>query len=445
MFRMLTHAFQRPLVGLLIATFALGCATTVHATGAQLPPGYLSTRGAQIVDSEGIPVRIAAIGWNGADSAGNVPLGLQFIGYKATMRQMVAAGFNTVRIALNDRVLTELPRRDAINPRHNPDLVGLTAVQVLDRIVAYAGRIGLRVILDHHNNEGGLGPHRVGGQQGNGLWFDRGPGSTNEDMGDGTGNPGTVTAADFLRNWVALARRYAGDATVIGFDLHNEPSPGPKGNGINWGEGGPTDVHAMCTAVGSAIQAVNSGPLIICPAFQDYAGGMPEGDLRGVAAKPVVLPVTNKVVYTVHSFPGEISGVSADSGPAAIARMNRAWGYLITNDIAPVFVGQMGSSMLTKQSRAWARTLLDYMEGVAEGGPRFSGDQQPVSGGWWVWGSWPGHVPQGVLHSGWDPRTNGLDSEQREAWKRLLYTPSPRVPRTVAPTPVSAARGARPG
>lgn len=253
-----------------LALILLALLTVPAAVSAQpraLPDGYLSTRGSQIVGSDGNPVRIAAVGWNGADGAANVPQGLDRVKLRPTMQQMLSAGFNTVRIAFSDRVLTGRPARDTIDRLRNPDLIGLTALEVLDKIVQTASVVGLRVILDHHNNEGGPPPMRLGGQQPSGLWFDLGPGSTGEDRGDGTGNPGTVTAETFRAHWVALARRYANNPTVIGFDLHNEPSGGPKGNGINWGEGGPTDLHAMCTQVGGAIQAVNPDVLIICEGY----------------------------------------------------------------------------------------------------------------------------------------------------------------------------------
>ncbi|HBK08507.1 MAG TPA: glycoside hydrolase [Acetobacteraceae bacterium] len=394
---------------------------SVYARPATLGDGYLGTRGSQIVDSHGQPVRIAAIGWNGADGRGNVPQGLDSVSLRHTVQQMAAAGFNTVRIPFSDRMFSGYPAYDAIDRLRNPDLIGLNALEVLDKVVRAAGAVGLRVILDHHNNEGGPAPLRLGGRQLNGLWFDRGAGSTGEDSGVGSGNPGGVTAEIFQAHWVALARRYANNPTVIGFDLHNEPAAGPKGNGINWGKGGPTDLQAMCTTVGTAIQAVNPDVLIICEGYQDFASGYPEGDLRGVATKPVVLPVPNKVVYSVHEFPTEISHFTPASGAAAIRRMNRAWGYLITEDIAPVFVGEMGSSMLTAESAAWAKTMVEYLNGTAPEGIRLARWQVPVSAGWWVWGDLTGEMPQGVLRGGWEPWMNKFRPEQKAVWSQLQF------------------------
>jgi hypothetical protein len=47
--------------------------------------------------------------------------------------------------------------------------------------------------------------------------------------------------------------------------------------------------------------------------------------------------------------------------------------------------------MKSAADAAWIQTVLDYMNGRdgAEGGPTFSGNEQPVSGSWWQWGSAP--------------------------------------------------------
>src|SRR6185437_16600479 len=71
-----------------------------------LPGGYFSTRGAQLVDRKGNPVRIASVGWYGFE--GNSALrGLDSINYKKTMDAIVADGFNTIRIPWCDLLLKQ--------------------------------------------------------------------------------------------------------------------------------------------------------------------------------------------------------------------------------------------------------------------------------------------------------------------------------------------------
>jgi endoglucanase len=407
--------------------------------GLRLPVGFLSTSGSQIVDSAGRNVRIASIGWNGTDGrAGAALSGLWRVSYKTVLDSILGAGFNTVRIPWTDAGLnTPINGYDDklgwIDTTLNRDLVAdqapdasghyryVTALQLFEKVVGYAGQIGLKVIFDHHNNEG------VAGHQQTGLWYDFGPGV------DGAGGPVTrrITAEMFKQNWVEMARTFAGNSTVIGFDLHNEPN-GDIGH-ITWGGGGPTDIKAMCEDVGSAIQSVNHDVLIICAGPLFYApppraSGMdpgyaaPAGDLTAAAANPVKLPIPHKLVYSVHEYPDEVSDIArwglAESGPDYIDRMNRTWGYLVRDNIAPVWIGEMGSSMKTASQRAWAWTLIRYMNGEygKQGGPGFAGDQQPISGSWWLIGQ-SDDTPYG-LQTQWG--MGNYRSEQLEITDRLL-------------------------
>src|ERR1044072_8238147 len=134
---------------------------------ALLPAGPLHTAGAQLVDQNGNPVRLASVGWfdNGNDVPGNVA-------------KIVDAGFNAVRLPWN-------------NASMNDDLGRI------DQVVAAAGQGGLKVLLDNHANGGGPGADgswRCAAQQANGLWYDVGGAS---DGTDGCGTTGTVTDAKF--------------------------------------------------------------------------------------------------------------------------------------------------------------------------------------------------------------------------------------------------------
>ena len=380
--------------------------------GYLLPEGWFSTRGAQIVDQHGNPVRIASVGVPGNDGTDGAVCFLHFVNYQRTMRGIVADGFNTIRIAWADITLRSSPRPGVINYNLNADLKGLTSMEVMDKIVDFAGTIGLRIIFDHHTNDGG--DHGWGGQQSNGLWFDKGPGS---DGTDGM-NPGTVTAQQFKENTLTLVKRYLHNPTVIGYDLDNEPlSHGAGGVSLNWGQGGPTDIWQMYTDLGNAILALNPKLLMICEGPQStantgngFAGIGPEGDLSavggvgGVPAKPVVLKVPNQVVYSVHEYDINVYDYKDNDQPSTfIPHMNRDWGYLYTRNIAPVWIGEMGSNVARPQDRVWAQTLLDYMNGKLgdQGGPVFKGNEQPVSGSWWLWGNFPGEPTDGTLEDDW--------------------------------------------
>jgi aryl-phospho-beta-D-glucosidase BglC (GH1 family) len=348
-----------------------------------LSPGYLHRTGSQIIDSHGRQVRIDAValhGNNDIDETAIVNEDSPLDGLDANMQAIVGAGFNTVTLAWNDASL-----HDANAPAY---LAGL------DAVVDAARTYGLKVILNHHNDEGQEGDGNCLAQQGNGLWYDSGPGT---DDTDGCGTAGTVTQASFQADWVELARHYRNDSTVIGFDLDNEPLAYTGES--TWGDGGVNDIHAMYTNVGNAVEAADPGVLVICEGPQNYGGSFdggaglttPEGDLTAVATDPVVLAAGNggnsRVIYSVHEYPDEVSGVTADSGAAAIARYNKDWGYLEAQNIAPVWIGEAGSTMSTSDDTAWAQTLAEYVDGEdgAEGGPTFTGAEQGVSTTWYTW------------------------------------------------------------
>jgi endoglucanase/chitinase len=305
------------------------------------------------------------------------------------MPKLIKAGFNGIRISYYNATL----HRDLAR---------------IDQVVAAAGQYGVKVIIDHHADEAPSPANHWLPQQPNGLPIDSGPGT---DGTDGAGDHGTVTIARFVADWVKVARHYANDSTVIGFDLDNEPLSYPGMS--TWGDGNPTDLRAMYIQAGNAIQAVDPGALIIAEGPLNYKRSFlgttpaPYGDLSLVATRPVTLNIPNKVVYSVHSYPAAIAGFSLNNKAAVIATMNAGFGYLVVRNIAPVWIGEMGGSLdgasesagenLAEEQR-WGQTLVDYMNGkyAAQGGPTGS-ENEGISGSWWAWGNLDGQAPDGTL------------------------------------------------
>ena len=367
---------------------------------ALLPSGFLSVRGSQIVGPDGNSVRIASVGLTGMNViGGRLELEGPFKGIDGHVAAMNAMGFNCVRVDWIDKTLDDP-----------------AAMAQLDQFVAACARTGLKVIFDNHNNEATAADWQNAAQQKNGLWFDTGPGT---DGTDGGGNKGTISAARFQQDWVVFARHWAGNATVIGFDIRNEPCAHTSTPAL-WGGGGPTDIHAMYERVGNAILAVNPDALIVCEAVINYKKDAYEGDLSVVRDLPIKLTNPAKLVYSVHEYPKEIGGYHGpESGPGYIERMNKMWGWLIRENVAPVWIGEMGASMVSTTSKEWGTTLLDYMNGKAPGGLTFKHDQQYVSGDWWAWGCLTGQNPNGCV------REDGkLRPEQAVFIDRILFRPT---------------------
>lgn len=373
-----------------------------------LPGNYLHTNGSQIVDSAGHPVRICSVGWGWY---GGSPWGLNEFHYKPAFQALAVNGINCVRICTDDaQILNDSEIK--VDSSLNPDLAGLKYNQALQEVVRYGASIGLKFIIESHLNEN----NSQFPSNGNGLWYDLGGAS---DGTDGNGQTGTVTSDGFLQAWQIRANLFKGNEAVIGYDLRNEPHYGPA----TWGDGNTdTDYRLMYERVGNAIQDIDPGPLIVCEGLQAYGNGAPSGDLRQstIGQAMVILSVPDKVVYSVHEYPTEVSETGMNSGPDYVSYMNRVWGWLYVQHIAPVWVGECGDNMRTTAGQQWADTFVSYVNGQSgnQGGPEFKGNEQGISWSWWdFYPVQTNQVPDfGILNSASD----GVDLQQQKYWEQML-------------------------
>src|ERR687888_2153028 len=151
---------KRPLIvlgmlALVLAPLALlplrGSSLARHTALALRADGpYLHTDGAILRDAQGHAVRLSGLNWFGLETCAFAPDGLGVRSWWDLLDQVRALGFNTIRLPFSDQLLdpTSYPR--SINYALNPDLRGLSGLQVMDRIVQGAGQRGLRIILDRH-------------------------------------------------------------------------------------------------------------------------------------------------------------------------------------------------------------------------------------------------------------------------------------------------------
>jgi endoglucanase len=307
----------------------------VAAAGA----GYWHTSGRQILDSNNAPVRIAGVNWFGFETNNYVVHGLWTRDYKSMMDQMKSLGYNTIRMPYSDDIFKSGTVPNSINfYQMNTDLQGLNSLQVMDKLVAYAGSIGLRIILDRHRPDSS-------GQTA--LWY-----------------TSAVPESTWIADMQALATRYKGNPTVVGIDIHNEPH-----DPACWGCGDTTiDWQLAAQRAGNAILSVNSGLLIFVEGIQTYNGtsGWWGGNLMGVAAHPVVLNTANRVVYSAHDYATSVADQTwfhDASFPANMAGVwGTRWGYVFDQNIAPVWIGEFGTTLSSTIDQTWLKTLVSYMK-----------------------------------------------------------------------------------
>lgn len=362
---------------LVLALVLIACGSPVaRAQGA----GYWHTSGNRIVDSNGNEVRIAGINWYGFETSSFIVHGLWAQDYKTILNTIKSMGFNVIRIPFSNQMVESNPVPSnytsyANGQPANTALVGQTALADLDTIVAYAGSIGLRVILDNHRSEAG------NSNEANGLWY-----------------TSAYPQSNWIADWKALAARYSasqftfnGNPTVIGMDLRNEPHLIANGfSGACWTgdtetngsySGCPTSLTSQnwtvaAQAAGNAILAINPRLLIFVEGNDCYDGtcGWQGGNLMGVASNPVILNVPNQLVYSAHDYgpnlyaqPWFNSGTTQSS---LYAIWNKYWGYISTGGTAPVWLGEFGTdnnisdieNSAAGSQGQWFESLISYLQ-----------------------------------------------------------------------------------
>jgi endoglucanase len=305
--------------------------------------GELRTVESQIVDAQDKPVRLTGITWWGGEVPGSFsPRGLATRTWTSIIDQVAGLGYNTLRLPYSDAMLLPTAAVGGIDPGRNPDLVGLTPLQVFDKIITYAGTRGMRVILAREN---------FAASSTTGLWYDT-----------------AASDADWIANWTLLAKHYAGSTTVIGADLSNEPW-NTDTDGACWGCGiVERDWRLAAERAGAAIQQVSPRWLIFVQGVNKTPGsgfGWRGGNLAGVAQFPVRLPVAGKLVYTAHDFglaTYKQQWLTSPEFPGNLtAFWDQQWGYLTRSKTAPVMLGGFGSDLKDPRDVVWMQSLLAYL------------------------------------------------------------------------------------
>jgi endoglucanase len=345
------------------------------ASAAGTGTGYWSARGSQLVDAAGTPVRMTGINWFGPETGNYTFHGLWSRNYKDMLAQMAQLGYNTVRIPYSNQMLDSGSTPNSIDLAKNPDLAGLSGIQVIDKVVAEAGRRGMRVILDRHRPDSGAQSP---------LWY-----------------TSAYSETRWINDWKALAARYKGNTTVVGADLHNEPHSIQGGGGACWGCGdNATDWRLAAERAGNAILSVNPDWLIIVEGVDCVSGtGSPQcgwwgGNLSGARQFPVRLSKQDKLVYSAHEYATSVFAQTWFSDPAFPANMPALWdhffGYLKKENIAPVLLGEFGTTLQDSRDGVWLRELMKYA-GTGTSGMDFT---------YWSWNPNSGDTG-GILNDDW--------------------------------------------
>jgi len=343
---------------------ATAAASTV--TGPQLAAswtGPLSTRGRYIVDANGNRFKLKASNWAGAQGtyegsgdvndpanhqadqmSHNIPLGLDRVPMTQILADFHGLGLNSIRLPFANALIHDTTPVPDSAVAANPQLRGMTPLQVFDAVVSALTADGFAVILNNHTTTyrfccGLDGNERWNSSQSTQQWED---------------------------DWVFLVNRYKADKRVVGADLRNEVRRDTWDN-PNWGMGDSHDEYAAFEEAGNRILAADPDMLVVMEGIN--WSGIPT-DITW-HERPMLTPVRNlsntlirsdKLVYAAHFYAytgpantGAGSGMGSTSDPRyedftpeQLAQVVNDEALFVTQSgqhfTAPVWVSEFGAA-----------------------------------------------------------------------------------------------------
>jgi endoglucanase len=320
----------------LVVTFFCLISLCASARAKTLAPDQLPlvTRGAEIVDAHGNPIRLVSANWFGFDQGEYVVGGLERAPLTEIARQIRAMGFNSVRLPWANQTIEDNPVVPGFALTANPQLQGKHALEIMDVVIQTLAGEGLMVILDNHVSRADWCCNE---KDGNGLWYNR-----------------EYPESRWIGDWKTLVRRYKAQPYVVAVDLRNELR-----SGAQWGGDDPAlDWHAAAERGGNAILIENPNLLVM------VEGTKYSLDFAGAKNLPVHLFVPNRLVYSPHNYGW--SQPTPQSYEAFKQHLDQDWGWLRSGDhAAPIWLGEIGicqDLVGCSQYGPWFSFLVRYMK-----------------------------------------------------------------------------------
>jgi aryl-phospho-beta-D-glucosidase BglC (GH1 family) len=341
------------------------------------PATFLHVVGNSLFDAQGKPARFTGVNWFGLETSNEAPHGTWARDYRSMLKQMRDLGFNSLRLPWSNAIMRPDAKAqsvttigkdpyDGTDPMNGP-LAGKTPLEMMDLVIAAAGDVGLRIILDDHSRE----PDAYDKEE---LWYSA---KTPESL--------------WISDWVSLAKRYSGNPTVVAFDLDNEPH-----GASTWGTGGPNDWNKAAERCGNAILAANPDVLIIVEGVSIvgtdvYWWG---GNLSAVRTAPIVLSKPDKLVYSAHEYGPEVHDQTWFTDATFPANLAAVWdqhfNFIMKQGIGHLLLGEFGIKDRTAdsgKSGQWFDTLLKTVGST-------------YSWTFWCWNPNSGDT-EGILQTDW--------------------------------------------
>jgi aryl-phospho-beta-D-glucosidase BglC (GH1 family) len=314
--------------------------------------GFLHVEGSKLVDWRGRTVRLTGVNWFGLETNNQEPHGIWTRDYRSMVKQIADLGFNVIRLPWANQILRGGAKAsdtgsfgksgpdpyDGTNPI-NTALVGKSPLEIMDKVIEAAGEFGLKIILDNHSRE----PDGYMNEQ---VWYSD-----------------KTSAKQWIEDWVFLAKRYAGNTTVVAADLDNEPH-----GKATWAKGDPsTDWNSAAERCGNAILAANPDWIIVVEGTEKVGsdGYWWGGNLTGVKTAPIKLIDATKLMYSAHEYGPEVHEQPWFTDASFPNNLPALWtakfDFIMQQGLGHILIGEFGikdRAAMGGKSGVWFDTVM---------------------------------------------------------------------------------------
>lgn len=289
-------------------------------------------------------LNLRGLSWFGCETPDYTFHGLWAVPWKSLVDAMVSEGYNLLRVPLSVQNMEDMDtlQPKTINYSVNPDLVGKSAGQVLDMVIAECTKRGMLILPDVHRNRATDGISE--------LWYD-----------DASGFPETRV----INAWIKLLKRYRGNPLVFAADLRNEPH-----GRATWGPPAETDWASGAERMGNAILREFPGILIFVEGIErrdppNAIGSYWGENLEGVRKRPIRLNVPERVVYSPHTYGPSVflqPYYQTPEFPKNLGRiLDEKFGFIAKEKLGAVLIGELGGKNEGLDA-VWHQALAEYIE-----------------------------------------------------------------------------------
>ena len=341
-------------------------------TASAVSEGLLSVRGTWIVNPIGRVVFLRGINYPGYERA-VTPEAHSESAYELFAR----VGFNVVRLPISWSKLEPAPGKFSES----------YLTSYVDRDIRWAKKYGLYLILDMHQSNWGA---RFGGS-GVPDWVVNKYPPTDAGMRRAVSDFwNQIELQDHLVNvWRNVARRYANETTIAGYDILNEP----------WiytsivANLNASYVNDFYVRVIKSIRTVDPNHIIFLEPSNMY---------------PTDFPLRENIVWSPHFYTLSFAAVYHQSGVGLLeADISAKYQKFVVEMESPMWIGEFGAFMNDGSSQQWLRDALRVL------------NKYQLGWAWWAFDSRDGRIPS-TLYITWANQRTTAEAETTELEMRNL-------------------------